>query len=325
MREWPTPGPGHGEVLIKVAGCGLNHLDLWVRDGLPGVAPMPHILGSEVAGRIAALGGPVEGLAVGDAVIVVPGHGCGRCALCNEGRESICPRFTVLGNQRQGGCAEFVVVDQRDCIKVGDRIPLTNWAAVPLVFQTAWHMLFDLGHLKTGETVLIESAGSGVGTAAIQIAKLAGARVIATVGGEAKCRRVADLGADIAIDHQANDVRKDVREVTGGQGADVVFAHVGGPNFASTLACLARGGRLVTCGATAGPNIEIDLRFVFTRELTITGAYLGTRSNLDRVVELVNAGKLQPVVEHVYRLDEIRDAHARMARRDLVGKLVIAP
>jgi NADPH:quinone reductase-like Zn-dependent oxidoreductase len=324
-REVSDPEPGHGQVRVKVAGCGVNHLDLFVRAGIPGVAPMPHILGSEISGTIDKLGPGVTGLNPGQAVLVIPGRGCGRCEFCHAGQEQICPDFKVLGNQRQGGYAEYVVVEAEDCWPVNDRWPLTSWAAVPLVFQTSWHMLFDKGRLGAGQTVLIESAGSGIGTAAIQIARLAGAKVIAVAGGEAKRRRLDEFGVDLAIDYLTDDVRKRVREATGGSGVDLVFAHVGGPILKTSLACLTRGGRLVTCGATAGPIVEIDLRFFFTRELTLSGAYLGTRADMDAVVKLVGEGKLRPVVDRVYPLSEFAEAHRRMAERDLFGKLVLAP
>jgi NADPH:quinone reductase-like Zn-dependent oxidoreductase len=324
-REVPDPEPGPGEVRIRVAGCGVNHLDLYVRQGIPGVEPFPHIAGSEVSGTIDRLGPRVTGLQPGQGVLVAPGSGCGHCEYCHAGREQICPRFRVLGNQRQGGYAEYVVVDADDCLPINDRWPLTSWAAVPLVFQTAWHMLFDRGDLRAGQDVLVESAGSGLGTAAIQVAKLAGARVAATAGGEAKIRRLEEMGVDLAVDHQAEDVRRGVREWTGGRGVDLVVAHVGGPMLTVSLACLARGGRLVTCGATAGPVVTIDLRFLFTRELSLVGAYLGTRADLEEVVKLVAAGKLNPVVDRVYPLAEAAEAQRRMADRDLFGKLVLAP
>src|SRR5262249_51832920 len=212
-----------------------------------------------------------------------------------------------------------------DCWPVNDRWSLSSWAAVPLVFQTSWHMLFDKGHLGAGQTVLIESAGSGIGTAAIQIARLAGAKVIAVAGGEAKRRRLDEFGVDLAIDYLTEDVRKRVREATGGRGVDLVFAHVGGPMLKTSLACLARGGRLVTCGATAGPVVEIDLRFFFTRELTLSGAYLRTPADLDAVGKLVGEGRLRAGVDRVYPLSEFAEAHRRMAERDLFGKLVLAP
>lgn len=326
LRELPDPEPGHGQVRVKVAGCGVNHLDLWVREGLPGVGPLPHIPGSEVSGTVESLGPGVEGLAVGKTVVVVPGRGCGRCEFCHEGRENICPGFKVLGNQRQGGYGEYVVVDAADCFPVPtDRVDLTSWAAVPLVFQTAWHMLINLGRLRAGETVLVESGGSGVGSAAIQVARLAGARVAATAGGPAKKKRLEGLGVDLALDYQADDVRRRIREWTGGKGVAFVFAHVGGPVMTESLACLARGGRLITCGATAGPVIQLDLRFLFTREQSIGGAYLGTRADLDAVIKEVALGRLRPTVDHVYRLDEVHEAHRRVADRDLFGKLILRP
>jgi NADPH:quinone reductase-like Zn-dependent oxidoreductase len=324
-REVPDPEPGPGEVRVRVAGCGVNHLDLWVRGGMPGVAPLPHIIGSEISGTIDRLGPGVSGLELGQAVLVIPGRGCGRCEFCHAGREQLCPEYRVLGNQRQGGYAELVVVNAGDCVPVNDRWPLVEWAAIPLVFQTAWHMLFDRGGLRAGQDVLVESGGSGVGTAAIQVAKLAGARVVATAGGEAKCQRLEGLGVDLALDHQAGDVRRRVRDWTGGRGVDLVIAHVGGATFTESMACLARGGRLVTCGATAGPRVEVDLRFLFTRELTVTGAYLGTRADLDAVVRLAAQGRLRPVIDRVFPLANVQEAHRRVSERDLFGKLVLAP
>ncbi|GAC1336487.1 MAG: zinc-binding dehydrogenase [Isosphaeraceae bacterium] len=326
VREVADPEPGPGQVRVRVAGCGVNHLDLWIRDGLPGSGPWPHILGAEVSGTIDKLGSNVAGVEVGKPVLVMPGKGCGRCEYCHSCRENICPFFQVLGNQRQGGYAEFVVVDAGDCVPVPiDRVSLVDWAAVPLVFQTAWHMLFGLGKLQAGETVMIESAGSGVGTAALQVAKLAGARVIVTAGGEEKRLRLEGMGVDLAIDHQTQEVRKLVKAWTGGRGVDLVFAHVGGEALTESLACLARGGRLVTCGATAGPLVTIDLRFFFTRELSLTGAYLGTRADLDAVVRQVSLGRLQPVVDRVYPLADVQSAHRRVTNRDLFGKLVLSP
>ena len=255
LRDLDDPEPGPGEVRVRVAGCGVNHLDLFVRQGFPGVGPFPHILGSEISGTIDKLGSGVSGRAVGEKVVVLPGRGCGHCEYCHQGRENICASFRVLGNQRQGGYAEYVVVGVDDCIVVGDTLPLADWAAVPLVFQTAWHMLFPLGSLVAGQSVLIESAGSGVGTAALQIAKLAGASVAVSAGGPSKCAKLTEMGADLTIDHLAEDVRKAVLAWTGGRGVDVVVSHVGGATFVKSLGCLARGGRLVTCGATAGPKI----------------------------------------------------------------------
>lgn len=326
VRETADPEPGPNEVRVRVAGCGVNHLDLWIRDGLPGSGPWPHILGSEVSGTIDKLGPHADGIGVGTPVLVAPGSGCGRCEFCRSCRENICPSFQVLGNQRQGGYAEYVIARAEDCVPVPiDRVSLVDWASIPLVFQTSWHMLIKLGGLRPGETVLVESAGSGVGTAAIQVAKLAGARVIVTAGGEEKRKRLEEMEVDLAIDHRKGEVRKTVKSFTNGRGVDLVFAHVGGETLTESLSCLARGGRLITCGATAGPLVTIDLRFFFARELSLGGAYLGTREDLDAVVRQVALGRLRPVIDRVYPLSEAQAAHRRIAGRDLFGKLVLAP
>ncbi len=324
LRNIAAPEPAYGEVRVKVVACGVNHLDIWVREGMPGVMPMPHILGSEVAGTIEKLGQGVTGLKVGDSVIVVPGRGCGACEFCRAGQEQVCARYAVLGNQRQGGYAEFVVVPQRDCLVVStERWSLVEWAAVPLVFKTAWHMLCDRGGLRSADYVLVESGGSGVGVAAIQIALNAGARVAATARGEAKRARLVALGVDLAIDYTAVETRKAVRDWTEGRGVDIVVSHVGGTTFTESMACLARHGRLVTCGATAGAKVEIDLRYLFTREQAILGAYLGTAADLERVVRLMSLGKLRPVVDRTFPLAEYKSAVARLADRDVFGKVVI--
>ena len=322
--ELPAPVPQRGQLLIRVEACGLNHLDLWARQGLPGVSiPMPHVSGVEVVGRVAKKGPGVTGLKLGQRVLVAPGISCGKCPACRTGQDSRCPSFQIVGLQINGGYAELAAVPARNCIPVSDRLKPEEWAAVPLVFLTAWHMLITRAGLKAGESVLIQAAGSGVGSAAIQIAKLRGAKIFATAGSDEKVKKVKWLGADVAINYSRQDFTKEVLEGTGGRGVDVVFEHVGPATWAGSVRCLARGGRLVTCGATTGPKVELDLRFLFTKELSILGCYMGSRKELDRVLALVNRGKLRPVMGGVFPLADAARAQEKMESRNLFGKLVL--
>ncbi|MCM8811631.1 MAG: zinc-binding dehydrogenase [Candidatus Omnitrophica bacterium] len=318
----PAPSPGEGEVLVKVEACGLNHLDLWMRQGLPGIKiPMPHISGSEVVGTVYAA--PANGFQKGQRVLVAPGISCSTCSACSAGRESLCQKFRIVGLQTNGGYAEYMSVPARNLIPLGDKFKPEEWAAVPLVFLTAWHMLITRGQLKAGESVLIQGGGSGIGSAALQIAKLAGAGVFTTVGSEKKARKAKLLGADWVINHTKADVVKEVLKKTDQQGVDLVFEHVGPATWNGSIRCLKKGGRLVTCGATTGPKVELDLRFFFTKELTVMGAYMGSRYELDRVLALIEEGRLKPVVDTVFMLKEAPRAQKMMEERNFFGKIVL--
>jgi NADPH:quinone reductase-like Zn-dependent oxidoreductase len=321
-EDAPDPVPAADEVLIRVRACALNHLDLWQRRGMERVRiPFPHISGSDVAGEVIEPG--ASGYASGDRVMVQPGVSCGRCHACLSGRDNECPSYSVLGYQNDGGYAQLVKAPPVNLIAVPDGIDFVEAAAFPLTFLTAWHMLITRAALKAGEDVLVLAAGSGVGQAAVQIAKLHGARVLATGGTDEKLARARDLGADAVINHHTEDLPRRVRELTGGRGVDVVVEHVGQATWDRSLRCLARAGRLVTCGATTGPQGNIDIRFLFGRQLALLGSYMGTKSELLAAVPFFAAGRLKPVVDRVYALRDAAAAQQRLETAGQFGKIVL--
>ncbi len=323
-RPWPEPGPG--EARVRVRAVALNHLDLWVRKGVPGhTFPLPLVPGSDVAGTVDALGPGAEGFAVGEAVIVGPGVSCGVCKACRSGEEPLCPRFGILGESRDGGCAEAIVVPARDLFPMPRNLSFEEAAAVPLVFLTAWHMLVARARVRPGERVLVHAAGSGVSSAAIQIARLLGARVLATAGSAEKVRRALELGAEAAVDYREGDFVAEVRQWTDKRGVDVAVDHVGQATFERTLKCLARGGRYVTCGATSGFDLRTDFRPVFFKSLSILGSTMGSGHELVEVLEHVGAGRLKPVLDRVLPLDAVREAHRHLESRSSFGKVVLVP
>ncbi|HUI74080.1 MAG TPA: zinc-binding dehydrogenase, partial [Candidatus Acidoferrum sp.] len=312
------------EVLVRVRACALNHLDLWVRKGIPGIMiPLPHIPGSDIAGEVEQVGPDVTKVRVGQKVILSPGVTCGHCEACLAGRDNECPEFTNLGYMIDGGCAEYVRCPDVNCFPYPENLTFAEAAAVPLVFQTAWHMLVSRAQLRPGESVLVLGAGSGVGSAAIQIAKFFGCRVIATAGTEEKIEKARQLGADEVIHHHIMRIHKEVRRLTERHGVDVVFEHVGSVTWEESVASLARGGRLVTCGSTTGYDAKIDIRFVFSRQLSILGSYMGTKSELATVLKLVSAGRLKPVIDRVLPLANCSDAHAYLEQGKQFGKVVL--
>jgi NADPH:quinone reductase-like Zn-dependent oxidoreductase len=320
----PDPAVRANEVVVRVKACALNHLDLWVRRGLPNVPiPLPHIPGSDVSGEIAQAGADVTTVRVGQKVVLIPGVTCGKCAACISGLDNRCRQFSNLGYMMDGGCAEFVRAPEVNCLPYPENLSFEEAAAVPLVFQTAWHMLVGRAELQPGEDVLILGAGSGVGSAAIQIAKFFGARVIATAGSDQKLAKAKDLGADHLINHKTQKIRDEVRRITNKRGVDVVFEHVGIATWEDSLASLAPSGRLVTCGATTGYDAKVDLRFLFSRQLSLLGSYMGTKSELHTVIKLVAAGKLKPVVDRVFPLAEAAAAHAYLESSAQFGKVVL--
>ena len=326
LREVADPPCGPGEVLVDVKACGINHLDLWVRKGLPGLeVQMPHILGSDVVGIVSRIGEAVPDVQPGERVLVNPTLSCGQCSQCRAGNDNLCRSHDVLGRRRNGGYAEKVAVPAANCFPYPERLEWERAAALPLVFLTAWHMLVGRAALQAGEDCLVIGAGSGVGSAAIQIARMLGARVIATAGNEPKLELARRLGASETIDHSKEDIAQAVRALTAKKGVEVVFEHVGGAVFEKCVASLARGGRLVTCGATAGNRATLDLDLLFGRQLSLLGSWMGRRSEMAEVLGHIREGRLEPVVDSVLPLAEARRAHQRIEDRRQMGKVVLVP
>jgi len=324
ITDVPEPTAGAGDAIVSVRAVALNHLDIWVRRGVPGHKfPLPIIPGAEVAGVIASVGENTAGWKAGDEVLVAPGVSCGLCVACLSGNDSLCPAFGILGETRNGGCAERIAVPVRNLLPKPKSLSFEEAAALPLDMQTAWHMLVARAHLRPGETVLVHAGGSGVGSAAIQIAKLWGATVYATAGTEEKCARARELGADATIPYREKDFLAEVRALTGKRGVDVVFEHVGTDTFDRSLRSLARGGRLVTCGSTTGGEATINIRLIFFKLLSILGSTMGSLAELREILQHVEAGRLRPVVDRVMPLAEIAEAHRILEERRAFGKIVL--
>lgn len=326
IEDRPIPEPGAGEARVLVRAVALNHLDVWVRRGVPGhVFPLPIVPGCDVAGIVDAVGPGAGAWRPGAEVVLGPGVSCAVCRPCRSGQEPLCRSYGILGETRDGGCAEFVVVPARNLFAKPERLDFAAAAAVPLVFLTAWHMLVARARLRAGEQVLIHAAGSGVSAAAIQIAVLLGARVLATAGSDDKCRRAVELGAETAVNYRTGDFVEAVRHWTGKRGADVAVDHVGADTFDRTLRVLARGGRYVTCGATSGAELKTDFRLVFFKSLAILGSTMGGSHELDEVLGHVARGRLEPVVDRVMPLDRVAEAHVHLESRTGFGKVVLLP
>ncbi|HEY3248635.1 MAG TPA: zinc-binding dehydrogenase [bacterium] len=323
-QEVPAPAAGPGEVRVRVRAVALNHLDLWLRTGLPRLSvTFPHIPGADVAGVVEHLGPGVTQVRAGDDVIVAPGVSCGVCRFCTAGEDNLCRRYAILGEHRPGGYAEYVVVPEANVLPKPRDLSFEEAAAVPLVFLTAWNMLITNGRLGFGQDVLIWGAGSGVGSAGIQIAKVAGARVIAVAGAAWKLEKARGLGADDAINYHEQDVLAEVRRLTDRRGVNVVFDHVGAATWSTSIKALARGGRLVLCGATSGADAETDLRYLYGRRLSIHGTWMGTKRELYEVMQLIAAGRLKPVMHRVFPLADAAEAQRMMERSEHFGKIVL--
>ncbi len=322
----PDPTINANEVLVEVRACALNHLDVWVRGGLPGIEiPLPHILGNDIAGIVREVGELATWVRPGDEVVLQPGVSCGHCLECLSGRDNLCRDYSVLGQSRAGGYAELVVAPAVNVIPKPKHLSWEEAAALPLVTLTAWHMLVTRANLQPGEDVLVHAAGSGVGSIGIQIAKLRGARVIATAGSDDKLAKAKQLGADETVNYTREDWPKEVRRLTGRQGVDVVFEHTGGNTWPGSITSLKNNGRLVTCGATSGFDGKTDIRQIFYRHLTILGSFMGSKAELAEAMKFVDSGAIRAVVDQTLPLSEARRAHELMEDRAQFGKLVLVP
>ncbi len=314
------------EVLVEVKACAMNHLDVFVRNGLPGIdIPLPHILGCDVAGVVREGGELVNWVKPGDEVMVQPGVSCGHCEACLSGQDNLCREYDMIGYRRNGGYAELVAVPGANLIPKPGELSWQEAAALPLVTVTAWHMLVTRANVQPGEDVLVHAAGSGVGSVAIQIAKLRGARVITTASSDEKLAKARDLGADETINYTRDDWPKEVRRVTGRRGVDVVVEHTGAATWPGSISSLKNNGRLVTCGATSGFDARTDLRQVFFRHLTLLGSFMGSKAELLEAMKFVTQGKIRAVVDRVFPLSEARQAHELMENRGQFGKIVLHP
>jgi NADPH:quinone reductase-like Zn-dependent oxidoreductase len=322
----PDPPVRAGELLIRVKACALNHLDLWIRQGVPAYRiALPHISGCDVSGVIERLGPGVQGWRPGDRVVLSPGLACGTCDWCRKGEDSLCLSYGIRGAATDGGYAELTVAKAADAIRLPDGLSFEEAAAFPLVFLTAWHMLVGRAKLQAGETLLVHAAGSGIGHAAVQIAKHLRATVYATVGSDAKIPKAKALGAEAVINYRREPFEARIKQLTQERGVDVVFEHIGPDTWEGSLRLLVKGGRLVLCGATSGPSVPLDLRYVFSRQLTILGSMMGTRAELAELLRLVADHSLKPVIDTVFPLREARAAQERMLGRDIFGKLLLVP
>ena len=325
VQELPEPLlQSPDDVLVRVHAVGLNRLDLWVAEGLPGANyRFPHIVGSDGAGTVVEVGSAVTGLRPGQRVMINPTFGCGSCPRCLQGEDNLCGQLQVLGEHRPGTAAELLVVPAVNLAPVPQTMPWPPAAAFSLATLTAWRMLTTRGRIQNGETVLIWGVGGGVSLAALQIAKHQGARTVVTSGSEAKLELARGLGADACFNHREVDVAAEVRKLTGGAGADAVVDSVGEQTWRHSLRSLRRGGRLLICGATTGPMVSLDLRRLFWHQWSILGSTLGSREEYADIVRLAAQGKLWPVVDQVFPWDQALAAFERLAQGEQVGKLVI--
>jgi NADPH:quinone reductase-like Zn-dependent oxidoreductase len=325
-EDAPEPKIKANQVLVRVRACALNHLDLFVRAGIPGMKfSMPHVLGSDIAGEIVEAGELCERVKPGWRVLLAPGMSCRQCEYCLAGKDNLCRRFTMFGYGVDGGNVELLAAPEYSAIQIPDSMSFEEAAAAPLVFVTAWHMLMARAKLQPGEDVLVLAASSGVGTCAIQIAKMFQCRVIATAGGEEKLAKARALGADHVIDHYQQDISAEVKRLTGKRGVDVVVEHVGAATWTKSVESLTPAGRLVTCGATTGFDAHVDLRYLFSKQYSLLGSFMGTMGELHQVLKFVFRGQLKPVIDRVYPLSAIREAHERLERKEQFGKVVVTP
>ena len=320
----PKPKPKTGEVLVQVKAAAMNHLDLWVRRGIPGV-PLPMILGSDGSGVIAQIGDDVTQFKDGDNVCIQPLVYCGHCHFCSRGQENYCDKIGILGETQDGTYCEYIAVPEANVRLKPEHISFEEAAAFPLTSQTAYAMLIHRAKIEEGETVFVWGANSGVGTMAIQIAKTKGCRVIATGSTEKKRIHASAVGADLVLDHYNDEIAKSVKLFTEGRGVDVVFEHVGKDTWDISTRILGKGGRLITCGATTGPKVGIDIRHLFSKQQTILGSTMGSVAAFDECLSLVSKGKIKPVIDRTFRFNEAKEAHEHLENGQQIGKVILLP
>lgn len=333
LRELPRPAPPcPGEVRVLVKAVGLNHLDLWVRRGHPGLhVELPFVPGSDLAGIVESVGEGVTRVRPGDAVVAYPALFCHRCEACLTGRQNHCRQYAILGENAPGGLAEEIVLPERNIFPLPSGLTFVEGAAIPLAWLTSWHMLTRKVALRPGDWVLIQAAASGTGVAALQIARLFGARVIASAGTDEKCARLLEMGAERVVNRQGEDLRAAVKAATEGHGCAVVLDHLGAETFALSLSCLAREGAYVTCGGTTGPQLSFDVRHLFIKHQRILGSTMGDVGDFQALLarlgsppaDPLHTRALWPVVHHVFPWSEADQAHRMLERRGVVGKVVL--
>jgi len=317
----PTIKPGH--VVVQIKSSSLNHLDIWVRKGIPGV-PLPLTTGSDAAGVIKDVGDNVHDLKMGDPVLIQPLFYCGSCDACNRGEENLCVQMGIMGENSQGVNSEYLMVPAAQVYPIKTDLSFTEAASIALVGQTSFQMIVNRAKLRLGETILIWGASSGVGSAGIQIAKSLGASVIAIAGTHEKCEKAKSLGADDVLNYKRDDILADVKSITNGRGVNVVFEHVGAASWDMSMKTLARGGRVVTCGATTGFNANLNLTHIFFKQQSILGSTMGSKSAFEGAMGLVNKGELKPVVDRIFPIQEIAPAHDYLASGEQFGKVVLS-
>jgi len=325
-EDAPDPKIQANEVLVKVKACALNHLDIWLRVGVRRwTLSMPHIVGADMSGEVAEIGSLVTRFKPGERVLLSPGISCGQCEACFKGLDSACRSYTLFGVLVDGGYAEYVKAPEMNVFPIPGDLSFDEAAAVPLVYTTAWHMLFTRAGLKPGEDVLVIGAGSGVGMAAIQICKLVGARVIATVGADWKLEKARALGADEVINHSKQLIAEEVKRFTNKRGVDVVFEHVGAAVWEDCFESLATYGRLVTCGTTSGPEVKLNMQVLYGRQRSILGSFMGGKFELTEALKFIGQRKLKVVIDSTFPLKEARAAQEKMESRNFFGKILLHP
>lgn len=323
-EEVPTPSITSNQVLVKVHAAAMNHLDIWVRKGIPGV-PLPCILGSDGAGEVIETGADIQSFYVGDRIMIQPLTYCGQCKYCLAGRENYCSSWGILGENQNGTQCEYIALSESQVRHIPDHLNYVKASAFSLVAQTAYAMLVRRAAVQSGETVFIWGGTSGVGSMGIQIAKVFGCNVFTAAGSDHKAALANNLGADHVVDYTKDDVSKWVMDLTNGEGVDVVMEHVGAATWKTSLAILGKGGRIVTCGATTGPKVSVDLRHLFYKQQSILGSTMGDMSSYDEALELLNKKLIRPVVDRTFPLKNIKDAHLYLENNEQIGKVILIP